>query len=316
MTCLHSPRLPRGSSIDTLDIVRTYIDPNPKKSGSENVFVRCPHPDHEDHSRENCSVSLTKSLFNCFACGAKGHLVQALRWVNAPDFIVSAVSSADSRPLIGGGYTPVERYLDDDILFAYDHAPTAWINEGFSPDLLAEHGIGYDHYLDRVTVPIRDLHNNLIAISGRNLSDTHAGKYKVYRSELGEFQPHNYSPRVHDHLWRANLLESPDAPLVIVEGYKAALWLVQCGLTSTVAIMGSQISDAQADIVSRLCDESWLMLDMDEAGRRGQQLSAIKLYRRGINVKCVHYARDVRQPDDMSLAEVHESFLNLQHWRS
>ena len=292
-----------------------YIDPSPRKSGAENVFVRCPHPDHDDSSRENCSVSLTKSLFNCFACGAKGHLSHALRWRRAPEFIINSVASARSASLLGKGLTKVARHLDEDLLYAYDHEPKEWVRQGFSPNVLSEHGVGYDHYHDRVTVPLRDISGNLVAIIGRNLSGGR-GKYKVYKSELGEFQPPNYQPHIHDHLWRAHLLEDTNtSPLIVVEGYKAALWLVQCGLVATVAIMGSQVTDAQADLLKALCNEVWLMLDMDEAGRRGQRLSAIKLYRRGLNVKCVHYERDVGQPDDMSLNEVHASLINLTNWR-
>ena len=303
------------SQIDTLEIIQHYIDPAPKKSGAENVFVRCPSPDHDDSSRENCSVSLTKQLFNCFACGAKGHLTTALRWRNAPEHIINAVSSTQTRPL-NIKLTERDSFLDNDLLFAYAHEPTEWISDGFSPSLLEQHQIGYDHYLNRITIPIRDVFGNLIAISGRNLSPNAHGKYKVYKSELGEFEPLRYAPRVHDHLWRAHLLENTSNPIVVVEGYKAALWLVQCGILSTVAIMGSKVSDAQADLLSRLTDEVWLMLDGDEAGRRGQHFSAIKLYRAGIDVKCVQYARDVRQPDDLALCEVHESLLTLKHWRS
>ena len=303
--------------INTLDIIRTYIDPSPRKSGADHVFVMCPHPDHADYSRENCSVSISKSVFNCFACGAKGHLSRALKWKRAPDFIISAVSSASPKPLANKGLPLVERYLDDDLLFAYANEPQAWIEEGFCPRVLAEHSIGHDHYLNRITIPIRSIDGKLVAISGRNLSNVERqGKYKVYKSELGDFQPVNYQPRVHDHLWRANLLAHSADPLIIVEGYKAALWLVQCGLTSTVAIMGSKMSDAQANLARQISDEVLLMLDMDEAGRRGQHLSAIKLYSLGVNVKCVQYAKDVRQPDDLTLEEVHSSLLNLTNWRS
>ena len=305
----------KAFSIDTLDLIIHYIDPQPKKSGHGNVFVMCPNPEHLDLSRENCSVSLTKQLFNCFACGAKGHIAKALNWKKAPNFIIDAVSSMRSSPLISM-QPDVCHYLDEDILFAYNHVPQQWIDEGFDPKLLSEHGIGYDHYLNRITIPIRDVFGNLVAISGRNLDESSIGKYKVYKTELGDFEPLNYRPRVHDHLWRANLLEDSSDPLVVVEGYKAALWLVQCGLTSTVAIMGSHMSEDQTNLVSRLTDEVWLMLDMDEAGRRGQNKSAINLYRRGLTVRYVEYATNVKQPDDLTMCEVHKSFNNLKPWRS
>jgi len=274
----------------------------------------CPNPEHLDLSRENCSVSLTKQLFNCFACGAKGHLSKALKWKKAPKFVLDAVASTKTDSLINR-QPEVIRYLDEDILFAYEHTPSAWIEEGFDPKILKQHGIGYDHYLNRITVPIRDVFGNLVAVSGRNLDKGAIGKYKVYKTELGEFAPSNYRPKVHDHLWRAHLLSSSSDPIIVVEGYKAALWLVQCGLNSTVAIMGSHMSEDQVNLISRLTDEVWLMLDMDQAGRSGQNKSAINLYRRGLTVRYVTYATDVKQPDDLTMCEVHKSLMNLTNWR-
>ena len=40
----------------------------------EELFFKCPSPDHDDNTYTNCSINLNKGLFYCFACGFKGNL--------------------------------------------------------------------------------------------------------------------------------------------------------------------------------------------------------------------------------------------------
>lgn len=47
---------------------------NLKGKTSGNVFVTCLNPNHIDRSPTNCSISLDKGLYHCFACGASGSL--------------------------------------------------------------------------------------------------------------------------------------------------------------------------------------------------------------------------------------------------
>lgn len=297
--------------MNLLRLIEMYIDADWKKSVNENIFVRCPNPDHDDGS-PSCHVSLEKHVFNCFSCGAKGHISYAFKLKGAPQRVIDLLPERESTIFDTLGHAPrTTTYLDEVVLFAYDNEPTAWISAGFDPALLHEHGIGYDRHNDRVTVPIRDINGRLVAISGRNL--TGDSKYKVYRKELGDFMPSGYSPRVHDHLWRAHMIPQGDDPVIVVEGYKAALWLVQCGLHSVVALMGAGISEEQVNLLVTLDRPVVLMLDMDEAGRSAEKKSAITLYRRGVRVSCATYAAPVRQPDNLSVEDVYSSLSRLRN---
>jgi DNA primase len=54
-----------------------------------------------------------------------------------------------------------------------------------------------------------------------------------------------------------------NAYLIITEGFKACLWLLQCGYTNTVALMGSSLSEKQASLLHRLRVRVVLFLDND-----------------------------------------------------
>lgn len=301
--------------MDTLQLVEMFIDADWKRSTSGNVFVRCPSPDHNDGS-PSCHLSIEKRVFNCFSCGAKGTLATALRWRRAPESVINLVADLPSSPFIGRESVD-SPLLDESLLYAYDHAPLPWIEAGFDSQLLAEHEIGFDILNNRVTIPVRNAEGGLVAIVGRNMVGD--AKYKVYRSEFGEFEPRGYAPKVHDHLWRYHRLDPEDSgPVVVVEGYKAALHLVQSGCWATVALLGARISEAQVNLLSSLDRPVILFLDNDEAGRRGQRDAEIKLYRHGLDVYTAPYGSNVKQPDDLTPAEVLNSVIYAegQTWTS
>lgn len=283
--------------MNTLQLVEMFIDSDWRKSTSGNIFVRCPSPNHHD-TKPSCHLSLDKKVFNCFSCGAKGGLAKALRWKRAPDSVIKIVTELPDSPFIGK-QAVLSSLVDEVVLSAYSNKPQKWIDLGFEESVLRDHEIGYDKINNRVTIPIRDVDGGLVAIAGRNETGIH--KYTIYKSELGEFEPKPYSPKVHNHLWRADKLDlSLTDPIVVVEGYKACLWLVQCGYAPTVALLGAKISREQVEILSVLNRPVILMLDNNEAGWKGQKDAEIKLYRRGLNVKVATYVACVEQPDDLN----------------
>lgn len=295
--------------MNTLQLVEMFIDSDWRKSTSGNVFVRCPSPDHHD-TKPSCHLSIDKKVFHCFSCGARGSLAKALRWKKAPESIIKIVTELPDSPFIGMQAVK-SSLLDEVVLSAYENRPQKWIDAGFEERILKDHGIGFDKINQRITIPVRDIDGGLVAIVGRNETDTN--KYKVYKSELGDFEPRPYMPKIHDHLWRAEKIDpSQSDPIVVVEGYKACMWLVQCGYLPTVALLGARISDEQVSILHALNRPVILMLDNDEAGRRGQLNAEIKLYRKGLNVKTATYVADVKQPDYLNPTDTLVSVLNAK----
>ena len=163
--------------------------------------------------------------------------------------------------------------------------------------MLDYHSIGYDIHNHRITIPLWNSEGELIGISGRATRRGQEPRYKIYKKELGKFYPYGYSPKTHRHLWRFNFVKQEDGPIIIVEGFKAALWLVQAGYKKTVALCGSNMTESQMQLLIEHNKPVLLMLDNDQAGRKGCTSSEIRLQRAGLNVIVVDY--DYPAPDDI-----------------
>ena len=216
--------------------------------------------------------------------------------------------------------------LPDALLGVYNWLPIDLVEEGFSKEILREHEVGFDKKNNRITWPIRDLYGNLIGISGRATLIGEEPKYRVYSGkrldkdgkevlgELGEWYPTYSNEGTRDHLWRLDkcwkrLMENEDGEeqLIIVEGYKAALWLVQHGWLNTVALMGARMSAAQERIVRKLGVPTFVLLDNNKPGRKGSHKICQSLAVSTFSVFQVSYPDDVgddAQPDDLSESEL------------
>jgi|GEM_PF-1290215 len=219
-----------------------------------------------------------------------------------------------------------EYILPESLLGVYDWCPEELLDEGFEESVLIDHDIGYDKTLGRITFPIRDIYGNLIGISGRN-PDGILPKYKVYSgrkvsddgkieyNELGEHFPDYSSTNIRDHLWRGQhvfhkLVSGEDEQLIIVEGYKAAMWLVQHGWENTVALMGARMSKTQERLIRYMSTETWVFLDNNEAGLTGAKKVCNSLAQSTFPVYlCSYpdYCDEYAQPDDLEEDELEET---------
>ena len=218
-----------------------------------------------------------------------------------------------------------DHILPDSLLGVFDWMPLALVEQGYTPELLKEHDIGYDKRNERITFPIRDLYGNLVGISGRSTRPGEEPKYLVYNGrrnldgkevlgELGEWFPEYSNDGIRDHLWRLDkfykpLFETNKGQLIIVEGYKAALWMVQHGWTYTCALMGARLSATQERIIRSLGAETFVLLDNNYAGRSGSRDICQRLAVSSFPVYQCRYLADHdenTQPDDLTEAELEE----------
>jgi DNA primase len=205
--------------------------------------------------------------------------------------------------------------------------PTKLTEAGFDPEWLNYMEIGYDRFQQRITYPIRDVYGNLAGFSGGASLPDQVPKYKVYQGKRrdpgsgrtinGDFGPSfdedypDYQFNNLHHLWNFDSIypslffgRDENAYLIIVEGYKACLWLLQSGYTNTVALMGSTLSDHQASLLHRLSVRIVLFLDNDPPGRKATRSIGRKLVLEQPGVFIAQYPADTRQPDDLTPAEV------------
>jgi len=276
---------------DLLDILQEKFSDYKIVSGGREFAVPCIfHPDHDHH----LYINLRTGLFHCFVCQASGNWEKLANILGVDPKLVSFTPRA-----------PQKREgvrLNDVILSLFTmECPIALLQQGFTQSVLRKHEIGFDYYRQRIVFPIRDIQGNLIGISGRSIYPDDQPKYRFYVSEIQDILP-DYKFYPHKHLYHGHHVRR-GKPLIIVEGFKACLWLVQHGWKNTVALMGASMTDEQALLLGSLSNDFILFLDNDDAGRRATK----KIYYQLLDLGRVSVViGPKRQPDDYDSNELAE----------
>lgn len=218
--------------------------------------------------------------------------------------------------------------------------PTALLEAGFTHDILDFKDVGYDDSLQRIIYPVRDIYGGLAGVSG-GANQNQKPKYKVYRgprvmpdnkklgSDFGPWFDEKYPDyEFHNHLYLWNyervypraFYGKEVATIIIVEGFKACLWLLQHGYWNTVALMGSKISERQMHLLRRPEARYLLFLDNDKAGLEGTRFAGDKLDKVTPGVHVAHYpdGSEDCQPDDLNEAGLKYAIdwaVAYPHWR-
>lgn len=324
------------------DIVTRYLGRG-RQSGESNLILRCPFHKGGQETKPSFSVNVDLGVFQCFTCHTAGGIVKLLKLLQIPDSTIDAelkdIRQAldDSRKKLK--HQKIAQYvmrdpfeatviLPETILRPYRWCPTGLVQQGFDPRWLEYMEVGFDRQNQRITYPIRDLYGNLAGISG---GATYAGqnpKYKVYEGRRKDLATNQWIPSMYgdwfdedypgylfhnrDFLWNFDQVyprlffgKEVNPSLIIVEGFKACLWLLQNGYWNTVALMGSTISARQRDLLSRLDVSFILFLDNDEAGIKGMTQIGRELFQKHSGVYLARYPNaEECQPDNLQLSGI------------
>lgn len=325
------------------DLVERYIGRG-HYSGENNISLRCPFHKGGQESRPSFSVNVDSGAFQCFTCKVSGGLPKLLKLLQLPDSVVDAELRDIRKELeenrerrkwkkkaewISRDPFLASMILPESLLRPYKLLPLKLQAEGFDTRWLEYMEIGYDRVNNRITYPIRDIYGNLAGLAGGASIAGQYPKYKVYQggrkdpqtnhwipSEYGEWFDESYPGYLfhnHDFLWNFDQVyptlfftKSEDQYIILVEGYKACLWVLQSGFSNVVALMGSSLSEKQCSLLNRISARIILFLDQDQAGRKGTiQIGKTlrKLGKSGILVAHYPYVDDC-QPDDLPGYEV------------
>lgn len=192
--------------------------------------------------------------------------------------------------------------------FALQNLDTAhpYLTErGLTAETIAEFGLGYcqkGSMTGRIVIPIHNAEGQLVAYAGRwpgTPPDEDRPKYKL---------PPGFGKSREVFNYHRAIASEQEAPLLVVEGFFAAIKLHQAGYERVVALMGSSLSAPQLEMLCRLCEgeEQRLVLffDNDEAGRQGQQDALRRLSQR-LYVNVITLPGGQIQPEDV-----------IDEWRS
>lgn len=164
-----------------------------------------------------------------------------------------------------------------------------------------ERGTGYfDRFRGRLMFPIRDVHGNVVAFTGRIMpkadgsEDNEAAKYVNTQQTL----VYNKSAILFG-LDKARQAIRKEGLAVVVEGNMDVIASHQADIRNVVASSGTALTSEQLDILKRYTNRLVLSFDADEAGeraaRRGIELAVAK----GFTVRILRLPPDAgKDPDD------------------
>jgi DNA primase len=248
-------------------------------------------PLHGGERGDAFHASLSKNVFHCFACDAKGNVLDfvaamercsireaALKlqaWFGRPG-MEPAVAARRAGMVGSGELVRKELEVNPALRFELRNVNTAhpYLEErGIQRDTAAEFGVGFYSgsglMQGRIVIPIHNPRGELVAYAGRAVDDG-GPKYKLpigFRKSLEIFNVHRAATAGSD-------------TVVVVEGYFDCLRVHQAGFRCVVALMGCALSGPQQELLLERFKTVLLMLDGDKAGRGASRAITAKLSRR------------------------------------
>lgn len=190
-------------------------------------------------------------------------------------------------------------------MLGYAPADSKWLysflkKNNYSDELLYESGLIYKEYqnssffTDRLLFPVRDIHGNTVAFSGRDLSGISKAKYK--NSSASE----QYSKK--DSLF--GFFESLEQlkkkqEIILCEGNFDVISMHQAGLNYTAAPLGTAFTEDQLKLIKRYCSKVYLLFDSDEAGQKATEKAIIMCQKNDIECRVIKPFSDAKDASQM-----------------
>lgn len=146
-----------------------------------------------------------------------------------------------------------------------------------------------DRFYDRVMFPIIDLRGNIIAFGGRIMSDQKPKYLNTSDTVVFSKSSNLFSLN--------NAKNSKEKSLILCEGYMDVIALYQAGFPQAVATLGTALTEEQALLMKRYCEEVVICYDADEAGQKATARAIGILRRVGLPAR-VLTVPDGKDPDE------------------
>lgn len=312
------------SKVNITDVLRHFGIQIPNPDASQ-IYLPCPLPEHAgDGDNPNAfSANPEKNAWRCLTHCGSGNVIDLFCRLSGDDpsdkglFRLAALrmmevffggetstpATPSKRTKKAEPETPIgpNPVLDFELQVKHD-IPFLLQEKKLDLMLLKEFGIGWcskGMFSGRVVIPIHNDKGELVAYAGRGLKESDIqkrGKYlfpKAFRKSQELFNWHRAKEQIEGFNF-----------VIVVEGFFAALRWYQAGFPA-VALMGCEISDKQVELLTRISDRVWLMLDNDEAGRAATDKAVLKLARH-VSVRILQYPNPEQdaEPEDFTPEEL------------
>ncbi len=307
----------------SMETVLSHYDVRLRRVGADEFRGRCPLPTHSSaRSNDSFSVSFTR---NAWSCQSASCIVARSGRVggNVFDFVaemercsIRQAALLLQQSLVDNQIPPTTFTNEEPAPYTQENRPLSFtlsnidhlhpyvLSRGLSEEIARYFGVGYyggNGFLHgRIIIPIHNEHGELLAYSGRAIDQTEP----KYRLPAGFHKSH-----VLFNLHRA--IRTSDRSLILVEGFFDTFKTHQAGHHNVAALMGSNLSERQTNLVGTYFDRAILMLDGDKAGKAATVSAADALSAR-IEVQIVELASE-SQPDQLASKEINQFLGGLSH---
>lgn len=236
-------------------------------------------PFHEGADNPTSFHITDNGSWRCYSCGASGTTLEELvsRRTGIP--LAMAREAVDNLPgrfrhigdvLAVLNAPPAGSYavLPDSAISEFmGGCPAYLVYRGFDRKVLHDYEIGYDYSDEKIVLPCRDIHGDLVGLTRRQDGHTEHLWPKYKHESFTKTQ----------HLYGGHLAREWKGDLYVVEGQLDAVRVTQLGARG-VAMMGAYISPEQVDLLSSLpASRIILALDNDQAGKVGTAFAIKRL---------------------------------------
>ncbi len=186
----------------------------------------------------------------------------------------------------------------------YNGLPNYLLSKGFSKEEILsvgvcqvnQKGIMYDAEAGRLTIPVINAMNKVIAFTGRILEkNDKVGKYKN-TAETPLYQKKRMLYAINN--LKKYRLEYDFKNVIMVEGNLDAVSLYQAGFKNVVASMGTSLTLEQAKLLKRYTDTVLISYDGDFAGQKATVRSLEIFENEGFEVRVVNLPEG-KDPDEI-----------------
>lgn len=291
----------------------------------KNYTALCPF--HDDH-HPSLVVDVAKQTFHCFACGEHGDVIGFVQKAEHCGFTEAVAKlSGSSLPSVDlhktekktttkkpASAAPTltdaqkQQFLASLMPYACGHSELtpAYLDfeVGQSPCQVPKE---WKSMGNRIVFPIRDEAGSLVAFGARRLTDNNPDDPKYINTSVAG----GYKKSEHLYgLFRAKEAIAQRGFAYVVEGYKDALAMHAAGLTNTVALCGTALSEQQAALLNKHAGMICLLLDGDKAGRDAARRIQLSQVTELLEVKTL-YLPEGEDPDSLFRRHGREVFAAL-----
>lgn len=313
------------ATVSMQNLVEHYQLRDLRKSNNE-LRGRCPI--HNGEGDRTFHINLSKNVFQCFSCKAKGNVldfVAAMEHCSVREAALKlqswfAVGERDNPSTAttdeAGEEVTADCVINPVLPFKLRADPSHeyGLSRGLSGETLEYFGAGLciskGTFSGRFVIPLHNEQGELVGYAGRSLDDDSEPRYLFPSREKGFFKS-----RLLFNLHRVldvsggegfRVFREPTDFVVLVEGFFDCFKVKESGYP-VVSLLGSSLSKEQEELVCNHFKKVVLLFDGDEAGRTATDVCLQRLGRRlWVQAICLP---DAVRPDQLSTQEI-ESVLD------